>query len=212
MAMKKLRTVAIAACLAFVATGASAALINADFETGDLSGWSVTPTATGTTLVQTVSNAETVLGTISNAGHFNVGRQSGTYDGYQGINLSQTFMASAGVHTFSVDVAVQTQRYGNAHAALFRLYAGATLLDTIDFGSIGGSTAERGTLSGSVSLSAGLIDFRIEILRRYATSTNTPQQYVDNASVVAPVPVPASLALMLVGFGAIGALKRRKHV
>ncbi len=211
--------VAMAAAALAVAMSMSAGastLNNGDFETGSLSGWTISGVQGGTQFAGVAAFNTTGTG-ASNAARFNVGHPSSAAIGAEpgGIALSQSFVvAIAGLHSVSVDVAaLGGPRSLNASGGIFRLLVGGMLVDMIDFGDIYPNAVERASLGGIVDLAKGSSEFTVEILRPYTYSSGTPYQFVDNAVVigpdVAPVPLPASLPLLLVGLGSMVALRRR---
>src|SRR5688572_684715 len=94
--------------IAGLASAASAQFVNGDFETGDLSGWTVGFTANGTTTIQEVVQYDIdgpgPLGT-SFAGRFRVGSVVFVGGVLEGIELTQPLTLNSGVaYTFEVDV------------------------------------------------------------------------------------------------------------
>jgi hypothetical protein len=72
------RTVFLAACVAALAVtlvASAAPVVNGDFETGDLTGWTTFTTANGTIGTPAVVSFDTTGTGASNAAKFNVGRQ-----------------------------------------------------------------------------------------------------------------------------------------
>lgn len=205
------KPLAFAALVLSLALPASAATLNnGDFDSGTLDGWTV-GSVNGGSEFSVVSGFDTTGAGASDAAHFNVGR-SGSGSG--GIALSQSVtISTAGTHTVSVDVAaLGGSQYNNLSGGIFRLIVGGTLVDSIDFGFITANDVERATLGGEVDLAVGLADFTIEVLRPYIFSENTPNQYVDNAMITgpAPVPLPASMPLLLAAIGGIAVMRRKK--
>lgn len=203
------RTVAVLV-VGFASSASAATLNNGDFETGNLSGWTVTP-VDGLTVVQDVVAFDTSGdGNASNAAHLNVGLVQPASSG--GVSLSQAFtVVTAGNFGFSVDVAASDIN-GNASGGLFRLLIAGTEIDMFDASPIRAETL-RSSLTGSLALLPGVYDFSIEVTRPFTTGNSPllPMQYVDNASIsVAAVPLPAGLPLMLAGLGAFAWTRRRQ--
>lgn len=210
MKFSKTKAVATAAFMAMSSVAAHAAVIsNADFETGDLSGWNVASYNGGTTDFSTVRSFDTDGVDTSNAAAFRVGApRVGTLGG---ITLSQDLnILTAGTYNFAVDVATAMPRIRGSQlsAGVFEMLVNGTVVDTIDFGRINSSTVERGTLEGAVRLSAGTNSFSLRLARSYFSGRGTPVHYVDNIDV-AQVPLPAGLPVLLIGLGSLALVRRR---
>src|SRR5688500_2647817 len=80
-------------------TGLAQSFVNGGFETGDFTGWTITPTASGATATQVVESFDIdgpgALGS-SLAAKFSVG-QSVSATGQQGIELTQMLNLTSGV-------------------------------------------------------------------------------------------------------------------
>jgi hypothetical protein len=200
---------------------ASSILVNGDFETGTLAGWTVFTTPNGTNgvgLPNVVSFDTTGTG-ASDAAHFNVG--ANIFDGtQQGGGLSQTVtVATTGLYTFSANIASQDDANGqiNSAAGLFSILIDGASATSINLGPFSSPfQILRGTLSGSIGLSAGSHTFAIEITRPFISfPPATPDQYVDNLTLNAPVapvvPEPATWLLLGSGLVGMGLAKRRRR-
>jgi hypothetical protein len=198
---------------------ASSLLVNGDFETGTLTGWTVFTTSNGTNGVglPNVVPFETILGfPASDAAHFNVGEV--TFDGtQQGGGLSQSVVVTdAGLYTFSLDIASQDDPDGqiNADAGLFSILIDGVAVTGIGLGPFTSPfQILRGTLSGSTTLSAGAHTFAIEITRSGQQDLSaSPHQYVDNVTLNTPA-VPEPATWLLLGSGLVGmGLAKRRHL
>lgn len=212
--MGRLFASSVVAMFLGAASVSAATLNNGDFETGNLSGWTVTATSGGGTQFRDVFAFDTTGAGASNSAEFRVGQTTDpTAPG--GIILSQEFTVSeAGLYDFSADVAANARFGPNASGGIFRLIIDGVLLDAIDFGAIADDATERGSLAGSLSLGLGVTTFAIEILRPFSFGSVTPLQYVDNASIEGPlsvVPLPATLPFLLVGLGSVALVARRRQ-
>lgn len=170
-----------------VSEGSQNLVSNGDFETGDLTGWTVYQTANGETN-EGVAMFDTTGSGASNAAEFNVGEVS-----YQGTGagggIYQSFNAPAGPWEVSV-VAIATCTYdvANMDGGLFELLVDGNVVDFHDFGFIDPTTVERATLSATGSFAvSGSHEIRIRITRPWTTdllpAESTPYQYVDNVNL-----------------------------
>lgn len=213
-ASTKILAAAVAVCLSGAAY--ANALTNGDFETGDLTGWTVTPTANGGANVQDVTMFDVdQIGGPSNAARFRVGRLSGGQGPNEGVTLSQMFnVVVAGIFNVSVDVAGHGADGENANGGDFELLIDATSLDSFAAGQVNGGQVKPDTLTGSLFLAAGAHSFSLLITRNFEFGGANARQYVDDASVLAEqavVPLPATLPLLLIGVGGFAALARRRR-
>src|SRR5215469_6911480 len=110
-------------CASLTTASAGPILVNGDFQTGDLTGWTTFTTSNGTNgagLPNVVSFDTTGSG-ASLAAHFNVGAVN--VDGTeQGGGLDQSFnIATAGTYPFFLDIASQDDSDGqiNSNAGTF---------------------------------------------------------------------------------------------
>jgi len=197
---------------------ASSLLVNGDFQTGTLTGWTAFTTSNGTNGVglPNIATFNTNGMSASDAAHFNVGEV--TFDRtQQGGGLSQSVVVTAaGLYTFSADIASQDDAGGsiNAAAGFFSILIDGVAVTSVDLGPFSFPSPLqilRGELSGSTTLSAGSHTFGIEITRPFlSNSSNTPDQYVDNLTLnTAAVPEPATWLLLGTGLVGVGLAKRR---
>jgi hypothetical protein len=217
---RRIVSIASAVGLLMIPVPASAGLINGDFETGDLTGWTTFVTLHGglgsepPAVVLFDTNGD---GIASNAARFQVGQVSGNIGGgapQEGGGVLQSFVTGAGELLISVDIAAEGA--SNASAGLFSLLFDHVVVDTHDFGDIGlsgGLTIERSTLSASTMVTAGSHEMEI-LMTRGAGIGGTPYQYLDDVivsgSALSPVPEPSSITLLGVGL-LITALSRSRR-
>lgn len=200
----------VGALLAASALAAQAApvLVNGDFETGDLTGWTTYTNVGGVIGTPAVLSADVVLGTNSLAAQLHVGEVHVDNSVSLGGGLSQTFsVGSNGLFLFQADVmAGGNVEFGNADGGTFSLFVDDVSVASFASGSIGASSPIRGALSYTGLLSAGSHTLRLEATRRWEASQNTPFQYFDNAKVTA-VPEAGAIEMMLAGAAVVVGLQ-----
>ena len=191
--MKKI--VVLGVCLATLAVtlvASAAPVVNGDFETGDLIGWTTFTTANGTIGTPAVVSFDTTGTGASNAAEFNVGKAVFDFDLevregggiYQNVNAAGLFVLSAHVAADNAE-----PLGGNFSCGMFELLVDGAVVSSHDFGPCDAATTERTTLSAAgLSLSAGSHEIRIRISRPYTTAFFTPRQYVDNVSLTQVLP------------------------
>jgi hypothetical protein len=216
-------TFASALCLAGVAHATTNLITNGDFTTGNFSGWTLTTTANGTygpsPMPQVASFDVTGTG-AQDAAQFEVGEAN--FDGsQQGAELLQSFTAAAGVLNFSAAIASEgdtTVASSNADGGVYTVFLDGTSEATFSVGPIAANQVVRDNLSFTAPVTAGSHSIEILMTRGFTTGDlgNTPFQFVTNVSAtegaVVGVPEPTSWALILAGFGAMGATLRRRRV
>lgn len=204
----------IALLVSMAGSASSALLVNGDFQTGDLTGWTSFTTASGSTgagLPDVVLfNTSGSAGSL--AAHFSVG-QTTVSTGQQGGGLFQNVVLAAGLYNFSANIASQDSPSGpNAEYGLFSVLVDGVQAGSVDLGpSSGPNSIARGTLSASFNIgSPGSHEIRIQITRTFLTGfAPVPQQYVDNADLAeaAAVPEPSAVSLLGAGFAILGLLR-----
>jgi len=174
-----------------VVAGSSTNLVkNGDFETGDLTYWSVFHTINGT-----INGSDYVGGlpvveafdtngdsTANLSAKVQVGQVLPYVPGvWEGGGIYQEVSASAGPWTASADIAAYNPSSGtNTQGGLFELFIDGALEDSYNVGSMLGYATNRSTLSASGTfITAGSYEIRIKITRPYR-AIGTPRQYVDN--------------------------------
>jgi hypothetical protein len=158
-------------------------IVNGDFETGDMSGWSTFVTANGGLGIgfPSVVSFDVAGDGASNAAKFKVGQIVFTPGVPEGGGIYQSFTFSGGEIAINMDIAVQADS-ANGTAGFFELFVDDVLLDSFDFGDIAAATTERASLGYSGELAAGVHELRVQMTRT-ARIGPTPYQYLDNISV-----------------------------
>jgi len=169
-----------------VSEGSQNLVSNGDFETGDLTGWTVFQTSSNGVTNEGVAMFDTTGSGASNAAEFNVGQVTNVPAVYEGGGIYQTFNAPAGPWEVST-VAIAAWDQGtiaNLDGGLFELLVDGAVVDSYDFGYINAGAVLRETLSATGSFaSSGSHEVRIRITRPWTTSDETPNQYVDNVNL-----------------------------
>ncbi len=149
-----------------LSTTSKAMLVNGDFETGDLSGW----TPYHTSINGTIGTPAVVLfdtnknGSTSNAARFNVGRVSG-FGGNQGGGIKQSVSLEAGQYIFGALIAaVASQTVGNNDGGLFKMLLNGSQIDSHDFGFISTANVKSSLLQSTETLTAGVYELGIKML------------------------------------------------
>jgi hypothetical protein len=202
------------------ATVVSAGIVfNGDFQTGDLTGWSVFTTSNGSNgegLPNVVSFDTLNDGSPSLAAHFAVGEIDTTHFGTSADNagggLSQTIFLSPGTYIFSVAFAGVNDDSvaGQAELGVFTLLLDGSALQTVDLGYAGPSQELFGSFDVTVPVTNGPShSLAVQITRPYGGGVGVAEEYLDDISVSA-VPEAGSLALLLSGASALVAMRRRR--
>jgi hypothetical protein len=218
--MRRHKTSRLLACAAGIAvllasgTEATAGLINGDFGTGDLTGWTAFTTPNGTLgagFPQVVQFDTLGTGTPVNSAEFLVGEI--TFDGtQQGGGLFQNVHLGSGNLNISVAIAALGQRSGNAQAGVFSILFDGVPVATHTFGSIGAGQALRFELTASLpSVTGGDHQIAIEMTRRFITLPGvTPEQFFTDVTLSgsAAAPEPSTFALTALGVGGLVSWRR----
>ena len=187
-------------------------VVNGDFETGDLTGWTVFTTANGTLgagYPQVILFDTNGDGTETYSAKFQAGRSSngGRHEGggiFQDINLS------AGEYTVSANAiaADAGTLFGNGSAGRFELLVDGVVVAKHNFGAINPGKTLRADLTGFVTVAEGTHEIRFRITRPYTQNAITPTQFIDNVEIVyeggaqgagqPPAPPPTSGEFLLI--------------
>jgi hypothetical protein len=212
-----------AAAVAFVAVLASVAgspaamaaelLTNGDFAAG-LAGWTPTTTVNGVANATAASFDVTGSG-VQSAARLSAGMLVFSFGGTAaGGGLVQSFTAAGGPGAFSVAIAANRggQSGANAEGGIFSVLLNGVEKDSFQTGGIVAGQTIRSTLSFSDMLNAGTNTLELRVVRPFTpVSNNLLGQYFTNASLIgAPVPEPATWAMFVLGFGAVGWTMRRR--
>lgn len=181
-------------------------LNNGNFETGDLTGWTVFTTTNGSngTGRPDVTSFDTTGSGSSNSARFQVGQVSFASGVPAGGGITQAVTLSSGILNLSVDVAA----FGtgnNASGGIFSLLLNGAVLDTFNTGSYTANTFRRDILTASTNVTAGIYSIGIQMTRPFTTTATTPSQYVDNfvisgsSTVATAVPEPFTVIGSILG-------------
>lgn len=211
--MKKLIIICFIAGLLFGVPRAQANVTtNGNFETGNLSGWTVFTTVNGTV---GTGMPDVVLfdtdndGFDSNAARFNVGTTDYPTRGgggiYQLVNIAQP-----GSYQYQAWTAVLDNRgTSNSDGGLFELLLDDVVVDSYDYGDVELNVAEHMLLADLIGVTAGIHEVRIRITREYISDDITPWQFVDDVSMTY-IPAPGAILLGSIGVSLVGWLRRRR--
>lgn len=149
----------------------SGPLVNGDFETGDLSGWTTFLTPRGELSASVVPFDIDNDGTATNSARFVVGHTSSDA-GYQGGGIFQIVPLSSGNLTITARIAM-TPWGCNADGGVVTMLFDDVMADTHDFGESCDNANRYATLRADLSdIAAGNHEIRFVVTRRYFMSGN----------------------------------------
>lgn len=197
-------------------------LTNGDFETGDLTGWTVFDTTIPPGNVgENFGLPDVVSFDVTGSGATQAARlqvaHANVSDPSAGGGLTQSILLSSpGLLSVNVDFAALGS---NADGGTFMLLIDGVSIDTFAVGDISNSAVVRGALSGSLPVIAGNHSISLEAERFFLNGSalgDTPFQFFDNAvAELAPsatsVPEPPSLALFGGGIALLCSLFLRRQ-
>jgi hypothetical protein len=203
----------LTAILFYSVDGAAGVLVNGDFETGNLSGW--TPYTTNSDVMPTVDLFDTShSGTPSYCASFHAGNNQGNFS-IGGAGIFQDFFAPLqGNLTLELDAAAYDPYLGPlATAGVITLFFDHVAVASVDFGSITGYETKYAHLTATIPLvEAGTHELRIQATKWGIIVWYTAYQYVDNVTVKgSAIPEPSTWSLLALGVALLGSghLRRR---
>ena len=160
-------------------------LNNGDFETGNLAGWTVftTPNGTvGTDYPQVLSFDINNDGNATYSAQFKVGQVRSSDGTYAGGGLFQDVHLVEGDYNLSVDIAADDggSLFGNDEAGLFELMVDGIVVDSHNFGTIGGNSTKHSLLASVTIMTTGSHEIRVRITRAAVEPSIPLTQLVDN--------------------------------
>lgn len=230
--MKSILTTAVLLAVASPAAAANL-IVNGDFETGSYAGWttSVEASSSGNLLLETYDGVSPISGfayqnNAAGGRYFSITDQTGpgAYSLTQAFTLATMTIVTISFDHFANDSTGNPINNGrlsslganqNAVVDLLTGTADAFTENAADIvATFYGPGADAGanpnpwaTYSTTLTLAAGTYQIR------FAEADNQGffQQGVDNVSVTAAIPEPASWAMLITGFGLVGAAARRRR-
>ena len=201
---------------AALATSATASLINADFETGDFTGWTPFVTENG------VANAEVSQfdvnqdGSTSFAASFSTGWDEWDVDNApRGGGISQEFQSASGELEVRMDAAAVVEssipNLASVQAGEVSVFIDDALILNYAFGSVLNNTVVTANLWDTIQLDEGLHTLTIVFTRPFFPA-DVLRQSIDDISLSgsAVVPVPSALFLFLSSLLLIPLLRRSR--
>jgi hypothetical protein len=161
--------------------------VNPNFETGDLSGWTITNTTNGATAIQLVEmfDIDGPAGPLASTltAKFEVGQVVFIQGINEGIELTQMLAYTGGTqYTISCDwAATRDSASSNNQGGIFTLFAGDTTLAMAAAGPTSMSTPHFGHLEGTFTPAAtGQVRVGVRIARPFTAAASLVFQWVDN--------------------------------
>jgi hypothetical protein len=194
---------------------AQSLLVNGDFQTGDLTGWTQFVTTHGTvgtpgvTLFDTSNTGNPSLSAEFQAGNLlaNGAQEGGGIYQYFTLSSADNLQFSANAASFAA--------FPNGEGGQVSVFLDGMLFDNVSFGIMNGvSLTKYSLLSANLpNVSAGQHELEILFTRGVGAASYTPIQYVDNVSLsVVQVPEPSSWDLIILGAVICVIVARRKSL
>jgi hypothetical protein len=184
--------------LFFIATSATAQLVNGNFATGNLNGWTVFNDTNGTTGPASVVPFDIAgTGTATNCAQFEVG--SAVVGLGCGGGISQSVSLAAGQLTIFLNLAAYNPDPTNANgdAGTFELVLDGNAVVTNSLGGIDIFQTIRSTINYSASVTAGTHQIAIDMQRKYSSNSDandgkplSPYQYLANIAISGSAVLP----------------------
>jgi hypothetical protein len=211
--MGSLRFFGIVAAILAPTIASGTPLLNGNFETGDLTGWSEFRTENGLLWGGRFSESHPHIvlfdvdgdGVESYSVELNVGTMSP--GDWEGGGIRQEVLLQGGDLHILADIAMHPPDSDNADGGLVELLFDGITVDQHDFGDVGQGFTERASLDASLTVaSSGLFEIAIRVTRPWGTNASdlkpirTPFQYIDNVRLSGTA-VPEPSAGTLLGLG-----------
>lgn len=179
-----------------------AALINGNFETGDLTGW--TPLDTHGALQQEVISSPSSFAPPLSSYSYKIRPGSQSLDA--GISQSVNTIIG-GTYSWSIDIAARELQASQFALGTFELFLDGTVVasKTLTNGSSWSSS-----FSGDYIATDSAVDFQLIFNRPHGSFTANPQWFADNAVFdLVSAPIPSPQTIWLLGIGLLGLLSLR---
>ena len=207
MSLKSFGALAGLLGLLALTTPASAGVVNGNFETGDFTGWSVTP-ANGNVLVLKGSDYIPCCG--ANGSQASLDNHFASFGagnvGIAGVILSQSFATNVGqTYSFSFNYGALG---GGSQQLQFEIISGGTKTLLTAFANNNLDTTFQ-TYTGTFKAGASTTISFGDLGGISDTQANNVDFILDNVSVTA-VPEPSTWAMMILGFAGVGFMAYRR--
>lgn len=194
---------------------AKADFTNGNFETGNFTGWTITPTTNGQSPTQTVLLWDIDFGgplPTSFVGRFSVGQVTFQSGVPAGIELTQSLNLMAGVtYTIGFDWSAHrdTTTGGNAQGGIFDLIVNGNSIANAQAGSTSSTSPKWGNLTTTYTATfTGAHTIGARITRPFTVPADLWQS-VDNFTLSSPIPEPGAACVLGV-LVALGVVSRRR--
>jgi hypothetical protein len=177
---------------------ASVSLVNGDFETGDLTGWTQFTTTNGTMIAGVVPFDTDNDGVASSSAQFGVGQSS--FEGFgvqRGGGIFQNVVLAAGTVSVTADIASDhPYAFCNLDGGTIRLLVDGAEVAAHSFGEICGPGSIHSRLNADVAIGTpGTHELRLLVTR--GAMLSGVANYVDDIALSGSATVPASVANLI---------------